>query len=116
MTTTSSFISGSATLALFVPSFLLAACVLISCVLIADFCLVGMAASSVASRLLPGRALHRSHTDLLLRRVRRSIIREILANAPAVGSKSIDNRRVGRQRQHHIQHIVSERASIEAGH
>src|SRR5208283_1283668 len=71
--------------------------------------------SSVASRLF-SRARHRRHPSLLLRRIRRSIIREILANAPAVGSKSIGNWPVGRQRQHHIQHIVAERASIEAGH
>src|SRR5271168_4683433 len=71
---------------------------------------------SVASCLLLSRAWHRRHPDLLLRRIRRSIIREILANVPAVGSKSIDNWRVGRQRQHHIQHIVAERASIEAGY
>ena len=67
-------------------------------------------------RLFLNRARHRPHPDLLLRRVRRSIIREILANAPAVGSKSIDKWCVGRQRQHHIQRIVAERASIEAGH
>ena len=60
--------------------------------------------------------MHRRHPDLLLRRIRRSIIREILANAHAVGSKSIDKWRVGRQRQQHIQRIVAERASIEAGH
>ena len=68
------------------------------------------------SRLFLNWARHRPHPDLLLRRIRRAIIREILANAPAVGSKSIDNWRVGRQRQHHIQRIVAERASIEAGH
>ena len=58
-------------------------------------------------RLFLDRARHRPHPDLLLRRIRRSIIREILANAPAVGSKSIDKRRVGRQRQHHIHRIVT---------
>src|SRR5271170_270066 len=71
--------------------------------------------SSVASRLLLGRARHRLHPYLLLRRIRRSIIREILANAPAVRSKSIGKWRVGRQRHHHIHHIVAERTSIEAG-
>src|SRR5580700_11260417 len=131
MTTTSNFISRSATLVLFVPSSLLR-----SFVLMADSCLVGIAtvlialkydllaeaprpstsSSSVASRVLLSRALHRRHANLLLRRIRRSIIREILANAPAVGSKSIDKWRVRRQRQHHIQRIVAERASIEAGH
>jgi hypothetical protein len=68
------------------------------------------------SRLFLNRARHRPHSDLLLRRIRRSIIREILANAPAVGSKSIDKWCVGRQRQHHIQRIVAKRASVEAGH
>ena len=62
------------------------------------------------SRLFLNRARHRPHPDLLLRRIRRSIIREILANAPPVGSKSIDKWCVGRQRQHHIQRIVGERA------
>src|SRR5271154_7210572 len=72
--------------------------------------------SSVASRLFLSWAWHRGHPDLLLGRIRCPIIREILANAPAVGSKPIDNWLVGRQRQHYIEHIVAERASIEAGH
>src|ERR1700679_1438773 len=94
MTTTSSFISRSATLVLFVSLFLLP-----SCVLIVDSCLVGMATVLMAlkgrdigpsrSGLLLSRARHRRHPDLLLRRIPRSIIREILENASAVGSKSI---------------------------
>ncbi len=39
--------------------------------------------------LLLNQARHRRHPDLLLCRIRRSIIREIIANAAAVGSKSI---------------------------
>jgi hypothetical protein len=49
------------------------------------------------SRLFLNLARHRPHPDLLLRRIRRSIIREILANAPTVGSKSIDKWCVGRE-------------------
>ena len=116
---TSSFISRSATLVLFISSLLLTSFVLsadswsvgIAAVLIAlkdrgsgaipaahGRALIPTSFSSVASRLLLSRSRHRHHPDLLLRRIRRSIIREILANAPAVGSKSIDNWRVGRQR------------------
>jgi len=40
-------------------------------------------------------------------------VREIFANAPVVASQSIDNWRVGRQRQHDIQRIVAEGTSIE---
>jgi hypothetical protein len=69
----------------------------------------GLIALMSLGLLLSG-ARHRPHPYLLLRRIRRSIIREILANARVVGSKSIDNWRVGRQRQHHIQRIVAQRA------
>ena len=50
--------------------------------------------SSVASRLLLSRARHRRHPDLLLRRIRRSIIREILANVRRVRGQSIGKRLV----------------------
>src|SRR5277367_6632554 len=109
MTTTSSFISKSATLELsFLPA---------SFVLIADSRLAGMRPTSFSSvaRLLLSRARHRRHPDLLFLRIRRPVIREILANAPAVGSKPVDNWRVRRERHHHIHRIVAERASIEAG-
>jgi hypothetical protein len=65
------------------------------------------------SRLLLSRARHRPHPYLLLRRIRRSIIREILANAPAVGSKSIDKWRVAASVNITSIVIVTQRAPIE---
>src|SRR5262249_4028687 len=56
------------------------------------------------------------HANLLLRCIRRSIVRKLLANAPAVGDKSIEDWCVRRKSQNHIQYIVAKRASIKIGY